>query len=280
MSELDDIQLDSEQQSESFDTGLVRAPGPRRPWLWIVLVLLVVVAVGAWWWFRSRPEPQPAVATTPDQPPAKAEPAPEPPPAIEVPPLEESDTFLRQIAERLSSSPRLSAWLGVDDLAQRLTASVVNISEGLTPRSHLLHMAPAEPFTVRRRDGEIVPSDKSYARYDAIASAIAALDAEQTVHTYRQIEPLFDQAYAELGYPGRDFDRALIDALDHLLATPVLERDPLLVEDVDVYVYADPDLEELSMAQRQLLRTGPENVRRIQSKLAELRRELLATASD
>lgn len=279
MSELDDFQLDSQQESDKYDTGVVKGPSPRRPWGRVALILLILVAAGAaFWWFWAETEPPPAPAVQPTTPPAPEEQVPATQPALELPPLEASDDFLRGIAEKLSASPRLSAWLGVDNLARRFTASVVNIAEGVSPRSHLEHMVPAEPFTVRRRDGEIVPSEKSYARYDAIAKAVASLDAEQTVRTYRQLAPLFDRAYAELGYPGKPFDQALVDALDHLLATPVLERDPRLVESGDVYVYADPELEGLSQAQRQLLRMGPDNVRRVQGTLAELRRRLLATA--
>lgn len=277
---LDEFELDAETESESLDTGPVTPRGPHRPWPWIALGLIVVVtALVAYWWFRSRPEPaveppvvaEPAPAEAPE-----AEPA-EPP--LDLPPLDASDELLREIVQTLSSHPRLVTWLATDRLVERFTTSVVNISEGLSPRSHLEHMVPAEPFTVRRRDGEIVPSAKSYARYDALAEIIAALDTEGTVRAYRRLEPLFDEAYADLGYPNHDFDEALIEALDHLLATPVRESPRVLIEEVDVYVYADPELEELSMAQRQLLRTGPENTRRIQEKLAELRRELLETAT-
>lgn len=279
MSKLDDFQLDGQQEPASYDTGIVRGPSPQRPWGRVFLILLVVAAaVGTFWWFRSRSEPPPTPAQPQTTPPPAEQTTPAAEPAIELPPLDDSDDFFRGIAESLSSSPRLSSWLGVDNLVRRLTVSVVNIAEGQSPRSHLEHMVPAEPFTVRHRDGEIVPSEKSYERYDAIAKAVAALDAERVVRTYRQLEPLFDRAYTELGYPGKHFDRALVDALDHLLATPVLERDPQLVEEVDVYVYADPELEQLSMAQRQLLRMGPDNVRRVQGTLAELRRRLLTAA--
>ena len=96
---------------------------------------------------------------------------------------------------------------------------------------------------------------------------------------YRQVEPLVDEAFAELGYPGRDFDDVFVAALDHLLAAPIIEPDPRLLETVSAWEYADLDLEELSAAQKQLLRTGPENVRKIQITLRALRSELLG-ASD
>ena len=49
-----------------------------------------------------------------------------------------------------------------------------------------------------------------------------------------------------------------------------------LEETVAAYQYADPELESLSAAQKQLLRMGPDNMRRIQTTLRALRRELIA----
>jgi hypothetical protein len=40
------------------------------------------------------------------------------------------------------------------------------------------------------------------------------------------------------------------------------------------YEFADPEIEELSAAQRQLLRFGPDNVTTIQQKLSEIRAAL------
>ena len=52
-----------------------------------------------------------------------------------------------------------------------------------------------------------------------------------------------------------------------LLKTPVVEGDILVVPANVGYAYADPKLESLSHAQKQLLRMGPQNVRAVQEKL-------------
>jgi hypothetical protein len=46
---------------------------------------------------------------------------------------------------------------------------------------------------------------------------------------------------------------------------------------VATFAYADERFESLSDAQRHLLRMGPDNVRRVQEKLQELREALLLT---
>jgi hypothetical protein len=162
-------------------------------------------------------------------------------------------------------------------LIRSFTAAIVNIAEGATPKAHLGILAPAEPFTVGRGPGGRFPSSKSYSRYDSLTGVFLSLDTQGTVELYGKLEPLIDTAFAELGYPGEEFRRVLIGALDHLLAVPIIEGDVSLSETVAAYRFTDPDLEALSAAQKQLLRTGPDNVRKVQGKLAEFRRELLSS---
>lgn len=66
----------------------------------------------------------------------------------------------------------------------------------------------------------------------------------------------------------------LVLAIDHLLATPVPDRELAVVRDGLWWEFADHRLAMLSGAQRQLLRLGPSNARRVQAKLRELRAAL------
>ncbi|GAH52328.1 unnamed protein product, partial [marine sediment metagenome] len=68
----------------------------------------------------------------------------------------------------------------------------------------------------------------------------------------------------------RFFDKTLTVAIVELLKAPVVEGDILLEAKVVSYKMADPELENLSEAQKHLIRMGPENVRKIQAKLREI----------
>jgi hypothetical protein len=59
-------------------------------------------------------------------------------------------------------------------------------------------------------------------------------------------------------------------AIGVLLAVPVLDGDIALHDTIVSYEFANPDLESLSAAQRQLLRMGPANIRIVQEKLREI----------
>jgi len=122
----------------------------------------------------------------------------------------------------------------------------------------------------------IVVEPSSYRRYDLPAQVFASLDTDGVVALYRELKPLIDEAYGEIGPRGRSFDSRLDAAFDQLLAVPVLTRPARVNQQVVTYAWADEELELMSAAQRHLLRMGPDNVSLIQGKLEELKAALAA----
>jgi hypothetical protein len=103
---------------------------------------------------------------------------------------------------------------------------------------------------------------------------VSSLDSQKLVEIYRQIKPLMEEAYKELGYPEKEFGESLLQAFAVLLNTPVPKGDILLEEQVTTYAFSDPGLENLSAAQKHLVRMGPENARKIKAKLREILKEI------
>jgi hypothetical protein len=256
----------------------------RRDRLPIAVVALLLVALGAFVWWRLSPgggeappveEPvEPPLDEAP-APSVEPEPAPSAEPAEEVPPmplptLDASDAWLRAEAAGLSPHPSFPAWLASGDLVRRFVASADNVADGSSPRAHLPFLAPREPFRVTTRGDRTVVDPRSFARYDAVAEAVASLDAARCAALYRRAKPLVDEAFRALGPADASFDDRLARGVRVLLATPVPTGDEELVRPKVFYEYADPELESLDPAQKHLLRMGPANVRRIQAKLREL----------
>jgi len=102
-----------------------------------------------------------------------------------------------------------------------------------------------------------------------------AIDAKKLVGVYVRLYPLFQQAYEELGYPGKYFNDRLIVVLDNLLDAPDIKEPVRLVQPKVFYLFADPDLEGRSIGQRILMRTGSKNEAIIKTKLREIRQELM-----
>ena len=195
-----------------------------------------------------------------------------------VPPLAESDDYVRDLAGAVSSHQGLAAWLLTQGLVRRFVAAVDNVVAGDTPRPHLGFMAPGRRFQVVTRGDRTYLDPAGYTRYDATADVIASLDPAACVELYRKSKPLIDDAYRELGYGDQQFDDALARAIAALLATPVVEGEVALTPKVVTFAFADPKLEELTPAQKHLLRMGPRNVRAIQGQLRALAEALALPA--
>jgi len=102
------------------------------------------------------------------------------------------------------------------------------------------------------------------------------LNTRALVQRYIEAYPLFQQAYAELGFPNRNFNDRLVEAIDNLLAAPELAAPPELVQPTVLYEFADEDLQKRSAGQKVMMRMGADNARRVKAKLREIRRELVA----
>lgn len=265
--------------------------------LWIVggLLVLALFVAGAWWVFLRPPADLPPGETTPSGPVAERGPTPEvgttpeessveepPPPRVPLPPLDRSDPRVREEVSSLSGREEWVEWLAPEDLVRRFVASVTNVAEGQSPRAHVAHVAPKAPFvaeTVSAEDGEagetvLVIDEASYRRYDRLADVFASLDIGASVALYHDLEPLFEQAYAEIGDPRTTFRETLGEAIDRLLAVQVPGGDVELVRHATHYRFADPELEALSPAEKHLLRMGPANAEKVQQKLRFLRSAL------
>jgi hypothetical protein len=241
----------------------------KKPLL-IGLAVAVAFGVGATLYFKSPATPPPAAPQAAPETPAPAPAA----PAEPLPSLADSDGFFRKKIQGLVSSPALAEWLKTDDLIRRAAAATALVATGDSPRESLSFLGPKQKFKAAKKNGRMVIDPASYARYDAVASAVASLDAPGAAKVINQLDPLFQQACSELGAMNCSFKGSLTRAISHLLQTPVFDGDVPLRLKVISYAFADEKTEKLSKAQKHLLRMGPANERKIQAKLQELSQAL------
>lgn len=181
--------------------------------------------------------------------------------------LDESDKLVRELAGELSSHPRLAMWLMSDELIRKFVAAVDSIANGHSPVPQIDFFQPEGEFKVIDELGEYFIDPQSYERYDLAAEVFSSLDSKGCVTLYKQLKPAIQEAYKDLGYPNVDFNDTLRKAITELLDVPVVEENIKLEKKVLTYMMVDSDLEALSLAQKHLLRMGPDNVRLIQGKL-------------
>jgi hypothetical protein len=266
---MDDLHLDEERTDEPQEE-------PRKVWGLAVGILAILAVVAGLYYvlFMKRSDKPAAAAAAPAPGPAVEEKAPAAPgleplafPAV---PLAASDAAVREFAAALSVDPEFAKWLLTKDLIRKFVVSVDNVANGLSPKSHIDFYEPEGDFRVARTKTGTFVDPASYTRYAAVVGIIQSLDAASAARLYRAVDPLIQEAYNELGYPGVDFDDTLVRAMGELLETPVVDGPIRLEQKVLSYAMADPELEGLSPAQKQLLRLGPKGVQAAHDKIKAL----------
>ena len=271
MYNLNDVELDRDRD---YEDSFQPAPAPRRiGWVIAAVIMLAIVGGVAYSIWRDRTAATPAKTTAPPR--AVSQPATSQPKtlvgeSIPLPPLAETDAIVRELVGQLSSHPAIASWLATKGLIGNFTVVTLNIAEGQSPTTHLRALTPKGRFQTKGSGSALAVDPRSYDRYNGYGEAASAIDATGTARLYLTLKPRVLDAYRELGYPDGNFDRVLERAIGQLLAVPVLDDAVPLRPKTLSFAYADPRLESLSPAQKQLLRMGPRNVQAVQAKLREI----------
>jgi hypothetical protein len=267
----------------------------------VVVIFAGALAAGAYYVAKHWPRPAP-VAPTPvtkpipePPPPAPVDAAPQKPtvshrvpvgPQHEVPPVDQSDPYVGRALRGLLGSKAVTSFLNLDGFARRFVATVSNLSgESASPERWPVRQTPGR-FEADARDDHFVIGARNAARYAPFVAFVEGVDSKKAVATYVAMYPLLQRAYGDLGDPVPYFNDRVVAVIDNLLATPEVAevRVKHLAADgaapsagaARLYVYEDPALERASAGQKILLRSGPDNARRLKAKLAEIRALLVS----
>ena len=262
----------------------------------IVGILLIVILAVVFWPSDEEPEPvitpEPEVTepevTAPEEPevfeptrPAptveleekdEVEPLPEPvEPDPE--PLDTSDPAVKASLIESSSADKevVNRMLVNEGLIQRFVVSVANLANDEMAPNHQLLTPPEQNFRVYSQAGKQWIDAASYKRYTPYVDMLESFNNEALLNIYGVYKDDIQAKYSDIGNPDQDFNSVLLDAIDQLLDTPEVPVPVEVYTDSVAYKYADDRLENLNEPQKQLLRTGPDNMRRIKAKLRELK---------
>ena len=172
------------------DEVVPEAAPPRSVGVWIAAaVLLVGIAIAAYVVFGRRHAP----ATTTPPPPAATAPSSTRPlggqaAPIALPPLDQTDSLVRDLVRKISSHPEVAAWLATNGLIRNFAVVVTNIADGATPAVHLQVLRPSASFQVTERGGDLYIDPRSYDRYDGLAAAIASVDPADAARLYSTLK--------------------------------------------------------------------------------------------
>ncbi len=203
---------------------------------------------------------------------------PEDAPAEPLPALADSDAVAWAALAGLLDGGDLAAWLVPEYLVQRLVTTIDNLPRRDINRQAYAARTVAGDFGVGASGGQSYLDPANFARYDAAVATFEGVDPRSLVSAYVRLYPLFDQAYREVGVPGRTFNDRLVEVIDHLLAAPEPGANLALVPvpGQPRWAFADPRLEQASIGHKALWRMGPDHATRVKARLAELRGLLAA----
>ena len=276
-----------------------------RPTLMILAGVLLAGAAAFYLWERQGAQPPPAPAASQSEPPAptattrpEAPPVRYPvenvpgdaPPQAALPPLARSDEPVRLALVDWLGKDKVASFLQLDDFVRHAVATVDNLGRAhAAPRLWPVNPAPGR-FGVVQRSDALVVSPGNAERYAAFVAFVESIDSARAISLYKRWYPWFQQAYEELGYPGRYFNDRAVEVLDQMIAAPVPAA-PVELKLTEVkgpipsttpwlrYEFADPSLEALSAGQKMMIRLGPDQQQRMKLKLVELRSRLTATTA-
>ena len=256
----------------------------------LAVLAVVLVALVAWWWLRDDADESAAEAASAQVDAAETDDAPASGPddpatpdgptaatggddPVLLPPLDDSDAFVR--AWLSVNAPLVwTTWRAREGLVRLAAVLLDYAARGQVPRRSLSFITVGQ-FEAREEGERMFIHPRAYARYDAVVGTALALPAEDAAALFMLLEPLLAEAGRELDASAPAPRVLLQRAVDHVLATPVLTEPVAVTRPGVYYQFADPTLEALAPLQKQLLRTGPANVERVQEYANRLRAALM-----
>ena len=189
---------------------------------------------------------------------------------IELPTLTDSDPFVFETLQTLQNGMALVNALAEDQIVRKFVVFVENISRGEFPQTGLPYKGLGQEMPVSEIDDNLFVMDQvAHSRFDQVVSTFVETDTDSAVIIYQKLLPLFQQAYAEIGFRNVSFDETLRAAINNVLRTTNMEGPYQLVKPSVMYLYADSSVENLAEVHKQLLRIGPDNTSALKAKLRE-----------
>jgi hypothetical protein len=257
----------------------------RGPWVWVIGgVAVLAVLAGGWYWYRSHQEAAPVERALPPLPPATApanagpqisHPLPASSSSEALPALNDSDPVVTDSLIGVLGKEPVAQYLVPQNIVRHFVVTVDNLPRHKVA-ADLRPVKPTPGQTLTASQGEITTlSNTNFERYAGLTRVIGACDVQSLAVVYERLYPLFQQAYEDLGYPGKYFNDRLVESIDDMLQAPEVPGPIQLVQPKVFWEYADPSLENRSAGQKLLIRMGPANARIIKAKLREFRAQIV-----
>lgn len=191
--------------------------------------------------------------------------------------LNHSDKVVLSSVATLLPTKNDSSLISADNIINRFVVFTDNLAHGKVVRTFSPLLKPKAPFAVYDSQGSMILDPAGYKRYDSYANIIEKLDLKKVMKEYQRYVPLINQSYKNIGYDHGDFTKTFIKAINNINNAPIITHKIQLVAPSAMYKFADSNLEKLNDVQKLMIRMGPSNTKKIQTKLAKLKMKLISS---
>lgn len=197
--------------------------------------------------------------------------------AVEVPvevPIDTSDATVKSDLMSITSTELIGLMLVNERLLEKFVINVNNLANQELSLKDSLVVAPTQEFGTFEQGGRTYIDNSSFQRYSPYVDMLESVDTERLLEIFDKYRPKIEEKFAEISRPNQAFDDALLDSINLLLDTPMIPVPIEVYSESVMYKFKDERIEALAEPQKQLLRTGPQNMRRIKDVLRDLKKAL------
>lgn len=195
-------------------------------------------------------------------------------PTEPLPALDASDEFVKNKLLALKWKPGLAALFVNEEMIRRFVVQVDNIAQGRIVLEQNLFRGLKTDFKVIAAGENYQLDPKNYSRYEPYLALLESVPASEVGQVYRELYPLLQAAYAELGYGDVQFHDTLQKAFKVLIDAPEVSDSPTLTLNSVYYSFANAETEQLNLAQKQMIRLGQKNELRFKRLLVQYQQQL------
>ncbi len=172
-------------------------------------------------------------------------------------------------------SAELVKWFSTKNVIQKYIVLINDLSQGQILYKHRRFLQAPAKFIAAEDNQGLYLAEQNYKRYNAFANAIDAINVEKGIQFYLTFRPLFEKVFRAFSYSDEyALEDIFLKSAANVIGAQIIEGRIDLVQHSVRYKFADKKLESLSHIDKQMLRMGPENTRKIQRKLRKMAQAL------
>ncbi len=190
--------------------------------------------------------------------------------------LSQAEANILALAESLSNLPLWQKCLAQTTPIQRFVAALDAVALGKRPLESLDFLAPTQPFSADRQGQNYCQSQHSQERFSEAVNLFCSFSPAAVARLYMLLEPACQEALEKLGYRDKHIRELLTSACTTILQTPMPQEEPLLTSTptANIFLWQNPELEQLNEAQKLFLRLGRKNSAAVRHQLASIADQL------